>query len=210
MFDAFPFGREACWAIESVHGAVEGLVRPAKIGRHQIGIVEVGQGGVRMGSAGVEHGLRYRLQFRPVRTPGRRRKGIVDEADGIAVTAFQPPTDMAQPGHVHGGGEQRKISEGGVLKHKNEIAGDRRWSHPPGRHIFPPLRTHLGNDQKRRGGKNVHMIERRRFRQFLRGFAFAGFTVSANSSDTLLYFRQARQSGGRRIMQGKNPALAAL
>ena len=30
MFDALAFGSEACWAVEPVHGAVEGLVGPAK------------------------------------------------------------------------------------------------------------------------------------------------------------------------------------
>ena len=32
MFDALAFGREAGGAVETIHGAVQGLVRPAKIG----------------------------------------------------------------------------------------------------------------------------------------------------------------------------------
>ena len=68
MFDALPLRREAFRAEEPIHGAVQGLVRPAKIGRHQIGIVEVGQRCSRMGAAGIKHDLRERLQFRQVRT----------------------------------------------------------------------------------------------------------------------------------------------
>ena len=66
MFHAFPFGSEASRAVAPIHGAVQGPVRPAQVGRHQVGIVEVGQRCPRMGGAGGEHGLRQRLQFRPL------------------------------------------------------------------------------------------------------------------------------------------------
>ncbi len=45
-FDQAGFGRE------SIHGAVESLVRSPQIRRHQVGIVEVGQGSVRMSGLG--------------------------------------------------------------------------------------------------------------------------------------------------------------
>ena len=61
MFDALAFGREAFGAIEPVHGAVEGLVRPPQAWGHQVGIVEVGQRCARMGGAGIKDGLRQRL-----------------------------------------------------------------------------------------------------------------------------------------------------
>ncbi len=41
MFDAPVFGCEAFRTVEPIHGALEGLVRPAQIGRHQVGIVKV-------------------------------------------------------------------------------------------------------------------------------------------------------------------------
>ena len=63
-----PLTGEPAAAIQSVHGAVEGLVRLAEIGRHEVGVVEIGERGVRMGGAGVEHGLCERFQFGNART----------------------------------------------------------------------------------------------------------------------------------------------
>ena len=59
----FAFGSEPGAAIELVYGAVEGLVGLAEIGWHGVGIVEVGQRGVRVGNAGVEYSLCQRHQF---------------------------------------------------------------------------------------------------------------------------------------------------
>ena len=42
MFDTFALGDEAGAPVEPAHRAVERLMRPAQIGRHQAGIVEVG------------------------------------------------------------------------------------------------------------------------------------------------------------------------
>ena len=69
MLDALPFGGKASSSIESIHGAVKALVRRGRFGRHQIGIVEVGQRCVRIGGSGIEHGLREWVQFRQVSHP---------------------------------------------------------------------------------------------------------------------------------------------
>ncbi len=116
MPDAVPLGSETCRSIESIHGAVESLVCSPQIGRHQIGMVEVGQCSVRMNTASIEHGLRQSVQFRRVRVPGRSRKGVVGETYGIAVIAFQTATDVAEPSHVHRGGKQCEIGEGGIFQ----------------------------------------------------------------------------------------------
>ena len=115
MLHTLALGGEPSPAVQAVRRAVERLVRPAQVRRHQIRVVEIGQRRARMGGAGVEHGLSRRFKFRQIRALRRRREGIVDEADGIAVTTFQPPADMAQPGHVHGRGQQREIRQRGVL-----------------------------------------------------------------------------------------------
>ena len=70
MLDALAFGREASATVEAIHGAVQRVMSPAEVGRHQVWVVEVGQRCLRVGGAGVEHGLRERLQFRPVCAPG--------------------------------------------------------------------------------------------------------------------------------------------
>ena len=43
MLDALAFGGEGGATVEAVHGAVEGLVGLAEIGRHEVRVVEVGQ-----------------------------------------------------------------------------------------------------------------------------------------------------------------------
>ena len=35
-----------------------------------------------------------------------KRKGVIDDVDGIAVVAFEPPAEIAHPCHVHSRGEQ--------------------------------------------------------------------------------------------------------
>src|SRR5438309_7687435 len=51
--------------------------------------------------------------------PGKR---VVDDADGIAVVAFQPSADVAQPRHVHARGEDAEVKQAGIVQHKHEIA----------------------------------------------------------------------------------------
>ena len=54
MFNALTFRGKTFGAIETIHGAVEGLVRFVEIGRHQVGVVEFGKSCVGMGGAGIQ------------------------------------------------------------------------------------------------------------------------------------------------------------
>ena len=210
MFDALALGRETRAAVESVHGAVERLMRPAQVRRHQVRVVEVGERRVRVGGAGVEHGLSQWFQPRQVYTLGRHRKGVVDEADGIAVIALEPPADMAQPRHVHGRRKQCEIGQARVREYPHEIArNDRRFQPADGR-VLPALRTDFRNHQKRRVGEDVDVVESRRRRELARRRACAVLTVGADSGDPFPHERQPRQHFGRRVVQRQNPALATL
>ena len=95
MFRAFAFRGEALPAIEPVHAAVERLVGATEDRRHQIRVVEVRQGGVGTGCAAVEDGLRQRFEPGRVGVSGRGREGVVDQADGVAVVALEPSSDVA-------------------------------------------------------------------------------------------------------------------
>lgn len=53
-------------AIEAIDGAVERLVSLREVGRHGEGIVEVGEGAAGVAVAGVEDGLRQRLDLLPL------------------------------------------------------------------------------------------------------------------------------------------------
>ena len=161
MLYAFSFGCETCGAIESIHGAVEDLVSSSKLWRHQIGVVEVGQRSVRMSGASIEHGLRQRLQFRPIWTSRRHRKSIIDDSDGIHVTAFQTPRHRPHPGHVHGGGEQGEVSKGSIFQDADKVARDHRRDKPTYGHIVSPFGTNLRHHQKQRAGENVDQPESR-------------------------------------------------
>ena len=57
MFDALAVGGEGAAAVESIDGAVEGLVCFAEVGGHEVGVVEVGQRCVGMVGAGGEDGV---------------------------------------------------------------------------------------------------------------------------------------------------------
>ena len=63
MFHPFPLRGEAAGPVQPVYGAVEGGVGVAEVGGHQGGVVQVGQGCVGMGGAGVEDGLGQGCQF---------------------------------------------------------------------------------------------------------------------------------------------------
>jgi hypothetical protein len=83
-------------AVEAVYSLVERPVRLAEILRHDIGIIEIGERRSLMRGARVEHGLR---EFSEFLLGGlvklRPGKGVVDDADGIAVAAFKPLRSQA-------------------------------------------------------------------------------------------------------------------
>ena len=88
MFDAVAVGGKAAAAVESIDGAVEGLMCFAEIGGHEDGIVEVGQRFVGMVDAGGENGVgveREALEafWGDEEVEGRCYKY---EADGVAVS----------------------------------------------------------------------------------------------------------------------------
>ena len=67
VLDAFTLRRETLPAVETIHSAIQRLMRPAEVGRHQVRVVQVCQRRARVGGASVEDGLRERLQRRRVR-----------------------------------------------------------------------------------------------------------------------------------------------
>ena len=77
-------------AVEVIHGAVVGAVAARRSCAARIED-ELACGGER------RFGLRVEK---------RHREGVVNEADGVAIIALQPPADLAQPAHMHRGGEQ--------------------------------------------------------------------------------------------------------
>ena len=58
VLDAFTFRREALPAVEAIDSAIQRLMRPSEVGRHQVRVVQVCQRRPRVGGASVEHGLR--------------------------------------------------------------------------------------------------------------------------------------------------------
>ena len=63
MFDAVAIAGEGGGPIEPVHGGIERGVRFAQIGRHGVGIVEVGKAGGGVNAARIEHRLCQRFNF---------------------------------------------------------------------------------------------------------------------------------------------------
>ena len=57
VLDALALGGKLARPVEAIHRAVERLVRAAEVRRHEVRIVEVGEGRVGVGGAGVEDGL---------------------------------------------------------------------------------------------------------------------------------------------------------
>ena len=43
MLDALAFGCKAFRTVETIHGAIEGQMHPVQIGKHQVGVMEIGQ-----------------------------------------------------------------------------------------------------------------------------------------------------------------------
>ena len=94
MLGAFAFRGKAPAAVEPVHRAVERPVGAPQVGRHEVGVIEFGQRGVRMGGAGVEDCLSDGFQLVVVGAAVRHREGVVDQSDRIAVVALEPASDV--------------------------------------------------------------------------------------------------------------------
>ena len=210
MLGAFTFRGEPRAAIELVDSAVDRLVRAAEVRRHQIRVVKVGQRRIGMSSASVEDGLCQGIELGQVRMSGWHRKRVVNDTDGIHVPTLKPSRHGPHPGHVHGRGEQREISEGCIGKKPELVARDSWRLQPANGQVLPPFRTDFRENEKQCGGQDVYLPQRGRISQFQRGRPLAGSPVRANGGDPRSNARQPGQRGRGRIMQGENPALATL
>ena len=104
MLHTLPFRGEAAPLVQPVDRPVQPLMGDAQVGRHEVGVVEIGERGVGPSRAGVKDGLRQRFQNGRVlatQEAGGEREGVVDDADGVAVVALQSAAELAEPGHVH-------------------------------------------------------------------------------------------------------------
>ena len=103
VFDAFALRREAYTAVETIHGSVQRLMGSAEIRGRHIRVVEVRERCAPVTGSGVEHRVSMGGEAVRLGVPfSRERERVVDEADGVAVVALQPPADVPQPRHVHG------------------------------------------------------------------------------------------------------------
>ena len=57
VHDALALGSKSAASVDPVHRAVQRLMRPAQVRRHQVGIVEMGESRSRMRGSRVEHRL---------------------------------------------------------------------------------------------------------------------------------------------------------
>ena len=101
MLDAFAVGGEGLAAVEAVNRAIQRLMRFAQIGRHGERVIQISECRALMCCTRIEDGLRQRTDFilRGIIGFGSWEI-IVNDADGIAVIAFQSTTDITHPCHV--------------------------------------------------------------------------------------------------------------
>lgn len=117
--DAGGVGGGVFIGVGGVDGAVQRLVGAEQIGRHGERIVEIGQARARMRGAGIEHGLGCGFDGDALLVGGfGPGEVVVNDAGGITVIAFQPPTDSAHPGVVHAGCEDAKVERCGETRHQ--------------------------------------------------------------------------------------------
>ena len=168
-------GLEATAAVEAIDCAVDGLVGTAQVRRHEVGVVELGQGGAGMGGPGREDGVGERSEsFEGFRFRRRRRERVVHEADRVAIVALEAAADLAQPGHVHCGSQNREEGLDGTLDDADQIARDHRRFEPADGNVLATLRTDLGYDEERLRGEDIHVVELGRQGEVPRRLALAG------------------------------------
>ena len=99
MLDTLALGGKAAPTVQLIDGAVQGLVRFAKICGHEIGVVEVSQRRIGISSAGGEDGVGVgREALQSFCRDGGQREGIVHEADPVAKSRLssRPPMKRSQ------------------------------------------------------------------------------------------------------------------
>lgn len=117
MLDPLPVGREDSPSVQSVDRLIEIAMRAAQLFWHDVWIVKVGECRICIfgKGAGIEDGLRQCLHLRAL---GGRGVGpgetVIDEADGVAITALQLAADVPHPCHVNGAGEQAEFPHVGI------------------------------------------------------------------------------------------------
>ena len=79
MFNPFAIRRETGGAVKPVNGTVKRCVRGPQVGGHQIRVIKIGEGGVGVGGAGVQHGLTEGIEFGGGESGGR---GKVNQTGG--------------------------------------------------------------------------------------------------------------------------------
>ncbi len=181
----------------------------AEVRRHQVGVVEVGERRVGVGGAGVEDGLGERVEQGEVGVPWRKREGVVDEANGVAVVALETSTDVAEPRHVHGRGQQREVAQGGVLKDTHEIARDHRRLQPADGRVLAPLGTDLRDHQERRCRQDVRLEEGRCVGERQCLFPAAAKPVGPDGGHALPHSRHGAQILRGTVLERQDPAFRA-
>ena len=174
IFHPFAVGPERGFAIEPVDGEIEIMMRLAQGRGHGVGVIEIGQGRCRIAGqgAGVEDSLGE--GFDPGAL-GRRcfgpREIIVNKADRVAISTFEPATDLAHPRHVHMAGEDGEMPERRAGKDAHQIAGGCRRFQPADRDIVAAFRTDFGDGEEGQGRDDRYVKGRWRVGQRQRRLA---------------------------------------
>ena len=92
---------------------------------------------------------------------GRTREPVVDEADGVAVVAFLPLPNAAQPRHLHRRREHGEGRLGRAFEDACKTARDDWRFEPAYWDVLAMLGADLRHDQERSLGNHVDVIQRR-------------------------------------------------
>ncbi len=183
-------------------------MRVGEVFGHRQRVVEVGQRGAGVRGAGVEHGLRARLDAGAGRFVGvGPGEVVVHDACGVAESALEPPAYGADPGHVHGAGEDAEVVGRGIFgKHvvvaANHVGLDKR--HGDKASVFAGMPRH---NQVSLGRVNTYAQQRGRFRQLDSLRSPAGRPKSLDFPQTFPCHWQAAQDAGLRFAKIKHPSL---
>ena len=137
-------------AVKPVNRQIERSMGLAQIGGHRIGIIKIGKAGGGMHRPGIQNGLGKGFDFDALCGGGvGPGEGVVNEADGIAETAFQSPTNMGKPRHMCAACENGEIVVGCVGQNSDKIAWYCRRLEPSDRDIIPAFGANLWDGEKR-------------------------------------------------------------
>ena len=163
-----------------------------------------------MGGAGVKHSLRKQLYSGQIRSFRRHRVGVVNNADGIPVVAFEPPADVRSQAICIAEVSSAKSTSDASFRMRTKLLGMVGGSnHPIGAYS---RRSELasGITRKRRSRNDIDMVERRRLRELPGRFTFAGLSKCADLGNAFPHMWQSPQDMGRDVVQCQNPPFAAV